>query len=285
MAAPTISAGFPDRFAVWERLELEEQRIGIFTVYDAENYINSYRFKHARIPSHMRQYVRGRIVKERPGGGSYFNVTINTTNSEARVDFQENIRTEYCNTPFYIRIMQPNAEPLPVFLFSGRFSYTSYRPVDAYVIDTMNFYPWIEDFQSLYANFSPRGQTRWRADTPIWTDAEEYDLDISPPLTQPTARQPANEKPSERIALAIARDFIQHQEVCPITQDSLRPGRIAVTGCMCVFQAEPLEEWAIRSQTCPSCRKALVYRIVRIPQEQQEQDQPQAPHADQYYEA
>jgi hypothetical protein len=67
--------------------------------------------------------------------------------------------------------------------------------------------------------------------------------------------------PRERIAIAIARDFVRYGEKCPITQETLH-GTIAITECYCVFQADALERWANRSDTCPSCRKKLSYRTV-----------------------
>lgn len=67
----------------------------------------------------------------------------------------------------------------------------------------------------------------------------------------------------ERIALAIARDYIVAKEACPITQSSLEPGRIAVASCFCVFQAEGLEQWAGAGHiACPGCRSHLTYRVV-----------------------
>jgi hypothetical protein len=80
---------------------------------------------------------------------------------------------------------------------------------------------------------------------------------VQPPLVAPT-------KPAERIALAIARDFVGHNEPCPITQERLHTGSIAVTGCYCVFQAEALATWASTHTTCPSCRTALSYRVVVV---------------------
>jgi hypothetical protein len=74
-------------------------------------------------------------------------------------------------------------------------------------------------------------------------------------------------RPSERIALAIARDFQRQGDFCPITQEALKRGEICVTGCLCVFQAEPLQEWARGNTSCPSCRKPLVYRTVTLDEE------------------
>ena len=78
-----------------------------------------------------------------------------------------------------------------------------------------------------------------------------------PPLTPP----------AERIALALARDFVQQKETCAITQDTLQHGRIAVTGCLCVFQADALETYKAHQQdaTCPTCRSSLVFRVVEVP--------------------
>jgi hypothetical protein len=86
-------------------------------------------------------------------------------------------------------------------------------------------------------------------------------------LTNPAGAQPplvAPTKPAERIALAIARDFVAHNEPCPITQERIHSGSIAVTGCYCVFQAESLATWASTHSTCPSCRTALSYRVVTV---------------------
>jgi hypothetical protein len=80
-------------------------------------------------------------------------------------------------------------------------------------------------------------------------------------IPPPAAPKPA---PAERIALALARDFVASKEICPITQDPLVKGRIAVTACNCVFQAEGLETWASSHTTCPSCRTELAFRIVSI---------------------
>ncbi len=86
---------------------------------------------------------------------------------------------------------------------------------------------------------------------------------LIPPPAAPVAPQP-KPAPAERIALALARDFVASKEVCPITQDPLKAGRIAVTACNCVFQAEGLETWASSHTTCPSCRTELSFRIVSV---------------------
>ena len=70
--------------------------------------------------------------------------------------------------------------------------------------------------------------------------------------------------PTERVALALARDSIRQKEVCPITQYVLKPGKVAVTACLCVFQADPLSQWALHNTSCPSCRAPLAFRIVVV---------------------
>jgi hypothetical protein len=70
--------------------------------------------------------------------------------------------------------------------------------------------------------------------------------------------------PTERVALALARDSVCQKEVCPITQDVLKPGKVAVTACLCVFQADPLSHWALHNSSCPSCRTPLAFRIVVV---------------------
>ena len=69
-------------------------------------------------------------------------------------------------------------------------------------------------------------------------------------------------RPSERVALALARDYINEREICPITQDTIQHGRVAVTGCLCVFQAEALE--GANTHQCPTCRTSLVFRVVEV---------------------
>jgi hypothetical protein len=120
-----------------------------------------------------------------------------------------------------------------------------------------------------YLNNRQQGQPRPRP-TPA-TQPTETIVTPAPAnpasLTIPTAAQPplvAPTKPAERIALAIARDFVAHNEPCPITQERIHDGSIAVTGCYCVFQAEALATWATTHSTCPSCRTALSYRVVTV---------------------
>lgn len=90
---------------------------------------------------------------------------------------------------------------------------------------------------------------------------------VERPRTQtpaPTSQTPATKpkEPSERVALALARDSIAQGEICPITQDKLQPTKIGVTGCMCVFQGEAIESYT--GTTCPSCRTPLTVRYVTL---------------------
>ena len=92
---------------------------------------------------------------------------------------------------------------------------------------------------------------------------------VSPPAGEPAGGAAAGARPivipprpSERVALALARDFIQEKEICPITQDTIQYGRVAVTGCLCVFQAEALE--AATGNSCPTCRAHLTFRVVEV---------------------
>lgn len=95
-------------------------------------------------------------------------------------------------------------------------------------------------------------------------------LPVAPVVVPPpahvaaTSQPPIKPAPAERIALALARDFVASKEVCPITQDPLKAGRIAVTACNCVFQADGLETWASSHTTCPSCRTDLAFRVVSV---------------------
>lgn len=70
--------------------------------------------------------------------------------------------------------------------------------------------------------------------------------------------------PVERVALALARDYVQQKEVCPITQEAIAPGEVAVTACHCVFQAPLLTQWSLAHTTCPACRTPLAFRIVTV---------------------
>lgn len=86
----------------------------------------------------------------------------------------------------------------------------------------------------------------------------------APPAEPPSAPPATIPLPAERICLALARDSIQQKEICPISQEILAPGEIAVTACHCVFQAPLLATWASTHTTCPGCRTPLVYRIVTV---------------------
>jgi hypothetical protein len=89
----------------------------------------------------------------------------------------------------------------------------------------------------------------------------------SAPLAEPlapSAPSALTPLPAERLCLALARDSIQQKEICPISQEILTPGEIAVTACYCVFQAPLLTMWATTHNTCPACRTLLVYRIVLV---------------------
>lgn len=70
--------------------------------------------------------------------------------------------------------------------------------------------------------------------------------------------------PSERVCIAVARDFILQQEPCPILQEPLTWGSIAVTACYCVFTGDSLAVWAADHTTCPSCRQTLEFRVVNV---------------------
>jgi hypothetical protein len=80
----------------------------------------------------------------------------------------------------------------------------------------------------------------------------------------PAAAAPPAPLPTERLALALARDSIQQKEICLITQEALTSGEVAVTACHCVFQAPLLTQWATNHTTCPACRTQLVFRIVTV---------------------
>lgn len=84
----------------------------------------------------------------------------------------------------------------------------------------------------------------------------------APASTGAGSRSSVPSMPAERVALALARDYINEKEICPITQDSLQYGRVAVTGCLCVFQAEALE--GANASQCPMCRAHLVFRVVEV---------------------
>lgn len=60
----------------------------------------------------------------------------------------------------------------------------------------------------------------------------------------------------------MARDSINQKEICPITQEPLKATKIGVTGCLCVFQGEALENY--KGNTCPSCRTPLTVRYVLL---------------------
>ena len=83
----------------------------------------------------------------------------------------------------------------------------------------------------------------------------------APPAAPPAPPAPI---PTERLALALARDSIQQKEICLITQEALTSGEIAVTACHCVFQAPLLTQWATTHTTCPGCRSPLAFRIVTV---------------------
>ena len=70
--------------------------------------------------------------------------------------------------------------------------------------------------------------------------------------------------PSERVCIALARDYIAQGETCPILQEPLSWGSIAVTACHCVFTGDSLAVWATNHTTCPSCRQNLQYRTITV---------------------
>ncbi len=117
--------------------------------------------------------------------------------------------------------------------------------------------------------FGPAGPRRRRSLsrslTPPPARIPEIQIQIAPPPpTVLTRAPPALPKVSERVALALARDGIAQKELCPIGQVPLTSGRLAVTSCHCVFQAESLEPWAETKTTCPTCRSPLDFRIVNV---------------------
>ncbi len=81
--------------------------------------------------------------------------------------------------------------------------------------------------------------------------------------TQP--RQ-APQEPPERLALAMARDFISQREMCPILQEPLTHGDIAITSCFHVFDSASLTHWTLSQNThnCPQCRAHMTFRTVHI---------------------
>jgi hypothetical protein len=80
--------------------------------------------------------------------------------------------------------------------------------------------------------------------------------------------------PSERVCLALARDYIVQGESCPILQEPLTWGVIAVTSCHCVFTGDSLATWAANHTTCPSCRQHLQYRVVTVEKPVENDGQP-----------
>ena len=89
-------------------------------------------------------------------------------------------------------------------------------------------------------------------------------IQASAPPAEPMPMPMPLPLPAERTCLALARDSIQQKEVCPITQEPIAPGEVAVTACHCVFQAPLLTTWASTHDTCPTCRTPLAYRIVKV---------------------
>lgn len=107
---------------------------------------------------------------------------------------------------------------------------------------------------------------------------------VHPPAGEPRQIiiQPRHAPPSERVCIAVARDFILQQEPCPILQEPLTWGSIAVTACYCVFTGDSLAVWAADHTTCPSCRQTLEFRVVNVEKpvdegqpRQQQETQPQ----------
>lgn len=113
----------------------------------------------------------------------------------------------------------------------------------------------------------------WRRQR-VHLDTDEYEnyglpvreLPRQTPPTQSTRPSTSQEsgpsKPSEKVATALARDYVAHGEICPITQEPLEPTEIGVTGCLCVFQGEALKKY--EGSSCPSCRAPLVLRYINL---------------------
>jgi hypothetical protein len=87
-------------------------------------------------------------------------------------------------------------------------------------------------------------------------------------------QRPSISLPSERVCVALARDYVVQGETCPILQEPLAWGPIAVTACHCVFSGDSLAVWAANNTTCPSCRQALEYRVVRVTKPLENDGQP-----------
>lgn len=277
----------PPRFAVWEADEFQTgvlqicntQRLrydddDILRIYPEEEprHIGRIGYDHTPIQARLRDanwYNRHGIFGRK---------RIQLTHTRTNVIY-------YCITnwtviPTHLHSGHYMDEELPVVLVYGDYLYGQARSPTNYTIPLTEAYRFREIAQHMYEELMNQFQLPYLRHQPtLW----EEDLPRLDPIGRRRARRPtltrreeelperpplvytaAPERPSERIALAIARDFQQQGESCPITQEPLKLGQISVTGCLCVFQSEALLGWARGHTSCPSCRKPLVYRTVTV---------------------
>jgi hypothetical protein len=62
------------------------------------------------------------------------------------------------------------------------------------------------------------------------------------------------------IPLFVAEALLK-DATCPITMDPVEKGDAAVTSCFHVFQRDAIEQWLVKQNTCPVCKKACVTTV------------------------
>lgn len=276
----------PPRFAVWEVDEFQTGVLQICNIqrlrYDDDDILRIYPEDEPRRVGYNRPPIRGRLRD-----AHWYNRNGNFGHKRVQLYHSLTNIIYYCITnwtviPVNLHTGHRIDEELPVVIIYGDYLYGQSRSPTNYTLPLTEIHRYREVVQHMYEELmSHFGFPYLRHQPALWED-DLPRLDgmghrrarqpTPPPRREPIIMQdddlppqPAPlQRPSERIALAIARDFQREGESCPITQEPLKLGEICVTGCLCVFQADALQGWARGHTSCPSCRKSLIYRTVTV---------------------
>lgn len=270
----------PRRFVVWEA---EEFQTGVVQVCNTEtlhyNFNEYFRIYPEAEPNRAyNRVIRGRLTNHHWNNGrpNYGRSRVQIRHDQTSPIFF--VLTDFLVTPFNLHTGQQLDDELPLVLIFGEYLYGSHRPHNNYSFELSDAHRWRNIIEDMYIELlnaynlppmrhqpavweAPIRERRRRRPTPPPRQLEEILEERPPP-------PPTLSRPSERIALAIARDFQRQGETCPITQEPLKVGDICVTGCLCVFQGDALQAWARGHSSCPSCRKNLIYRTVTVGSEE-----------------
>jgi hypothetical protein len=109
-------------------------------------------------------------------------------------------------------------------------------------------------FVEWYDNYNPQYVREMTHNRKIFTSLHPFD--------ESEAEKEIPEEIPKFVALALVRDAVQRDEVCPISMESITVNNSAVTSCYHVFEKESIQTWLKTKTSCPVCKMNCSLTIV-----------------------